>query len=186
MHREITDYVFCHLRALTRRAGQQFRLLLFVVYLIVVVLLAEQLPLVPPGLVQSVFNGQLAALHLVHDAQLHLIAQLQHKCVFNSGQCICAVSTMTCRSSVFLITPLCCITLTRVNIRSATLRRHHYATSVSSEWMSKEEPRCAAQLPVMKKKKTGLRALYNLLICPSTGGKKALLWGTQKYKGSSR
>lgn len=40
-------------------------------------LLWEQLPTVLPGLVQSVLDGQLSALHLVHDAQLHLIAQLK-------------------------------------------------------------------------------------------------------------
>lgn len=42
----------------------------------------KQLLLVPSGLVQSIFNGQLTALHLVHDAQLHLIAQLQAQMVF--------------------------------------------------------------------------------------------------------
>lgn len=60
---------------------------IIVFYLVALVLLAEQLPPVPPGLVQSIFNGQLAALHLVHDAQLHLVAQLQHKRFFYSFSC---------------------------------------------------------------------------------------------------
>lgn len=54
-------------------------------YLTALVPLAQQLLLVPPGLVQSVFDGQLAALHLVHDAQLHLVAQLRHRAFFILG-----------------------------------------------------------------------------------------------------
>ena len=45
-------------------------------YLLSLVHMLEQLLPLSLGLVQSVFDGQLTILHLVHDAQLHLVAQL--------------------------------------------------------------------------------------------------------------
>lgn len=46
-------------------------------HLIAQALLFQQLLPVLLGLVQGVIDGQLSTLHLVHDAQLHLVAQLK-------------------------------------------------------------------------------------------------------------
>lgn len=64
-------------RLLIGMTGDSWRRRCWTRYLFGLALLLEQLHPVPPGLVQGVLDGQLPALHPLHDAELHLIAQLE-------------------------------------------------------------------------------------------------------------